>query len=226
MQANLQPMFSSGTICIAGLPGIGSVGKIAADYLSTALECSTVKTFFSPGFPAQVVVSDGLSELLLAELKKPKNRQNLYVLSGDAQPIDVRKMYSLAEEILETAQSLGVTDIITLAAYVGQSSDKVVGAASDSVLAGELQGIGIPLLRNSGIGGLNGLLSGMAPEYGIRGFCLLSTTSGEDMVDLKAAKNLIEVIQKVLSLGISLDRLEFCESKEARSFEESDMNYR
>ncbi len=49
-------MFKSSVICIGGLLGIGSVGKVAADYLATALECSTAKQFFSKGFPAQVVI--------------------------------------------------------------------------------------------------------------------------------------------------------------------------
>ena len=219
-------MFSSGTICVCGLPGIGSVGKITADYLSTALECSTVKTFFSSSFPAQVVVLEGLSNLLLVELKKPKCRENLFILSGDAQPTQVRDMHSLAGDILEYASGLGVTDIITLAAYVGESSNRVVGAASDPVLASDLQESGVPLIKSGGIGGLNGLLSGMAPEFGMRGVCLLGTTSGDETIDLKAAKNLIEAVQRLLNLDISLDRLEFCEPAKGPSFEETDMNYR
>jgi len=111
-------MFGSRVVCIGGLPGIGSVGKVAADYLATALECSTIKPFFSCGFPAQVVISQGLAELLHAELKAPKEKKDLFILCGDAQPIDIAGMYSLAGEILESAKAEGVTDIITLAAYL------------------------------------------------------------------------------------------------------------
>jgi proteasome assembly chaperone (PAC2) family protein len=225
LHANLQPMFSSGTICIGGLPGIGSVGKVAADFLATALECYTVKAFFSNGFPAQVVVADGLTSLLHAELKVPKNKDDLFILSGDAQPLDIQEMHALAGEILEAARDLKVTDIITLAAYVGDKKEKVVGAASDLKTAAELEKKGIPLLCSGAIGGINGLLAGCAPLYGIRGICILGTTTGENPLDIGAAKNLLRAVLPIISLDISLDALEIDEPLEAQH-EESDMYYR
>jgi proteasome assembly chaperone (PAC2) family protein len=219
-------MFSSGTICIGGLPGVGSVGKIAADYLSTALDCSTIKPFYSKGFPPQVMVSNGLTELFRAELKVPKDRSNMYILCGDAQPLEIMEMYSLAEDILEAVKSQNVTDFITLAAYVGDSKEKVVGAASDSELATELEKCGIPKLRNAVIGGINGLLAGLSPLYGIRGYCLLGITSGEEVVDLIAAKNLLEAAERLLDLDISIDGLDFEEPKEISCSQEPDMIYR
>ncbi len=219
-------MFSSGIICIGGLPGVGSVGKIAADYLSTALECSTIKPFYSKGFPPQVMVSNGLTELFRAELKVPKDRNNMYILCGDAQPLEIMEMYSLAEDILKAVKSQKVTDFITLAAYVGDSKEKVVGAASDSELATELERCGIPKLRNAAIGGINGLLAGLSPLYGIRGYCLLGITSGEEVVDIKAAKNLLEAAERLLELDISIDGLDFEEPKEIFCSQEPDMNYR
>jgi len=218
-------MFSSGTICIGGLPGVGSVGKIAADYLATALECSIFKSFYSKGFPAQVMVTEGLAVLFSAELKVPKGRSDMYILSGDAQPLEIKEMYSLAGEILETARSLKVTDMITLAAYVGDSKDKVVGAASDSTLALELEKNGIPRLRNGAIGGINGLLAGLSPLYSMRGYCLLGTTTGEELIDLCAAKNLLEAISRLFGLDIPMDGLEIEEPYEV-SYQETDMNYR
>lgn len=218
-------MFSSGTICIGGLPGVGSVGKIAADYLATALECSIFKSFYSKGFPAQVMVTDGIAGLFCAELKVPKDRSNMYILSGDAQPLGIKEMYSLAGEILETARSLNVTDIITLAAYIGESNEKVVGAASDPSLVLELEEMGIPRLRNGAIGGVNGLLAGLSPLYSMRGYCLLGTTSGEELIDLRAAKNVVEATSRLLGLDIPLDGLEI-EEAELVSFQDTDMNYR
>lgn len=225
LHANLQLMFTSGTICIGGLPGIGSVGKVAADFLATVLECNTIKPFFSHGFPAQVVVSDGLASLLHAELKSPKNRDGLFILSGDAQPQDVREMHALAVEILEAARDLKVMDMITLAAYVGDKKEKVVGAASDLETAMKLESCGIPLLRSGAIGGINGLLAGLAPLYGMHGICLLGTTSGEDPFDIKAAKNLLEAILPLLDLDVSLDALDIEEPVEA-TCDEVDTYYR
>lgn len=219
-------MFESSVICIGGLPGIGSVGKVAADYLATALECSTAKHFFSKGFPAQVVVTGNITDLLHAEMKSIKNSNDLFVLSGDAQPLDVREMYSLAGDILEYARSHRVTDIITLAAFIGESKEKVMGAACNPETADELQKCGIPLLRSGSIGGLNGLLAGLAPLYDLRGFCLLATTSGENPVDLRAARNLLEVLLPLVGVDISLEGLDVEEPEVVPKCEEMDMYYR
>jgi proteasome assembly chaperone (PAC2) family protein len=218
-------MFSSRSVCIGALPGLGSVGKVAADYLATALECETVKSFFSPGFPPQIVVSDGLAYLLQAELKAPKEREGLLIFSGDAQPLEIGEMYRLAGEVLEEARNRGSTDFIALAAYLGEAESSVLGAASDSEAARELEEAGLPLLRNGAIGGLNGLLAGLAPLYGMRGFCLLGTTNGEEAVDLRATKNLLHALLPLLDLDISLENLAF-EGPEESVRQEPDMNYR
>jgi len=220
-------MFESRKICIAGLPGIGSVGKVASEYLVTALECSTFKPFFSSGFPAQVMVSDGLSNLLHAELKVPKDRKNMFVLSGDAQPLEVEEMYALAGEILEVLKAEGVEDVITLAAFVGDTKEETLGAASDVEGTALLKENNVPLLTSGAIGGLNGLLAGLAPLYGMRGYCLLGTSSGADPVDLKAASNLLELINNLfkLELDVALTEQEM-EMPEEDIQEEADMNYR
>lgn len=219
-------MFSPGTICIGGLPGVGSVGKIATDYLVTSLKCSTFKAFYSKGFPAQVMVTDGLTDMFRAELKVPKGRGDMYILSGDAQPLESKDMYSLAGDILEAAKSLNVTDIITLAAYVGDLKEKVVGTASDITLVQELEKNDIPILRSGAIGGINGLLAGMSPLYGIRGYCILGTTSGEELVDIAASRNLLEATCSLLDLDISLDGLRIEEPEDVSCYQDTDMNYR
>ena len=66
----------------------------------------------------------------------------------------------------------------------------------------------IPLLRSGAIGGLNGLLAGMAPLYDLRGFCLLATSSGADPVDIRAANNLLCAINELLHLDIDITLME------------------
>ncbi|MDM7940206.1 MAG: PAC2 family protein [Methanothrix sp.] len=220
-------MFESCKICIAGLPGIGSVGKVACEYLATALESSTYKSFFSRVFPAQVMVSNGMSELLHAELKVPKDRNNMLLLSGDAQPLDVVGMYRLAGDVLETLKEERVTDVITLAAYVGDTKEKVLGAASDFDGAAALAQNKIPLLRTGAIGGLNGLLAGLAPLHEMRGFCLLGTSSGADLVDIRAATSLLEALKELLHLDLEISLMEpETEGPEEFVPEDVDMNYR
>ncbi|VVB71360.1 PAC2 family protein [uncultured archaeon] len=220
-------MFESRIICICGLPGIGSVGKVAADYLATALECSTIKPFYSRSFPPQVIVSQGITQLLHAELLKPKEKENMYILSGEAQPLDVLGMHRLAGDILEAAREKGVSDVITLAAYVGDTKEKVLGAASDNETVEALREHNIPLLCSGAIGGLNGLLAGLAPLHNMRGICLLGTSSGQDPVDLCAATNLLEAVNDLLCLGLEISLIvPEIESTDVQFPEEIDMNYR
>lgn len=220
-------MFESRSICICGLPGIGSVGKIAADFLATALQCSTEKPFFSGSFPPQVMVSEGLTELMHCELLKPRELEKMLILSGDAQPLDVVGMHELAGQILEALRSQGVTDVITLAAYVGDCADAVLGTATDQEAAAALEGAGIPLLKSGAIGGMNGLLAGLAPSFGLRGFCLLATTSGSEPVDIRAATALLSAVKELLGLDIDLTLMDpVLEVQEEDEDQDADMNYR
>jgi proteasome assembly chaperone (PAC2) family protein len=222
-------MFSSRVVCIGALPGIGNVGKLAADYLSNALDCTTMKFITSSGFPQQVLIIDGCTRVLQVELKAPEERVDLYILNGDAQPVGVHDMYKLAGEILETARSMGVTDLITLAAYIGDAQGKVFGVATDPDLAKELENNGVKLLRNGFIGGLNGILVGLSPLHGMRGIGLLGSTSGEHPLDVKAANCVVQVTKQLLGLGIPLDGLDLTEAddeEKSTTSEDLDISYR
>jgi len=158
---------------------------------------------------------------------RPREKENLLILSGDAQPLDVVGMYDLAGEILEALKEQGVTDVITLAAYVGDAQEAVLGAATDLETAAQLLERDIPLLKSGAIGGLNGLLAGLAPRYGMRGLCLLATTSGSDPVDLQAAVNLLSMIEYLLKLKLDLSLLSsVAEPPEDQTSSDVDMNYR
>ncbi len=200
---------------------------MATDYLATALECSTIIPFFSRSFPPQVMVSGGLAKLMQAQLMSTKEKENLLILTGDAQPLDVVGMYELAGNILQAIKKQGVTDVITLAAYVGETNETVLGTATDADAATALSECKIPLLRSGAVGGLNGLLAGMAPLYDLRGYCLLATSSGADPVDIRAANNLLCAIKELLHLDIDITLMEpVIEEPQEVGAEEVDMNYR
>jgi uncharacterized protein len=151
----------------------------------------------------------------------------MLILSGDAQPLDVVGMYELAGNILQAIKEQGVTDVITLAAYVGETSETVLGTATDQDSAAALGECKIPMLRSGAIGGLNGLLAGLAPLYDLRGFCLLGASSGADPVDIQAATNLLCAIKELLHLDIDISLMgPVIEEPEELGGEEVDMNYR
>jgi len=147
-------------------------------------------------------VEDGIARALQVELKAPEGRDDILILGGDAQPLKPPHMYNLAGELLTVLAAYEVTDLVTLAAYVGTSDEKVFGVATDPDLARALEDNGVALLRNGVIGGLNGILVGLAPQYGIRGVCLMGKTDGERAVDLAAAETLIGAASDLLDLDL------------------------
>jgi len=189
-------------VCLGGMPGIGNVGKVAADFIGAALDCITFQLMVSTGFPPEVPVEDGIARALQVELKAPEGRDDILILGGDAQPLKPPHMYNLAGELLTALAAYEVTDLVTLAAYVGTSEEKVFGVATDPDLALALEENGVALLRNGVIGGLNGILVGLAPLYGIRGVCLMGKTDGEEAVDLAAAETLIGAASDLLDLDL------------------------
>jgi proteasome assembly chaperone (PAC2) family protein len=172
------------------------------------------------------MVSEGLAYLMHGELMRPQEKEKMLILSGDAQPLDVLGMHALAGEILAAFKELGVTDVITLAAYVGDTGETILGTATDPESAKALTDHKIPRLRTGAIGGMNGLLAGLAPSYGLRGFCLLATTSGSDPVDLRAASRLLVAVKELLGLEIDVTLLQPpIEESVKLEDQEVDMNY-
>jgi proteasome assembly chaperone (PAC2) family protein len=161
-----------------------------------------------------------------AELLRSQDKENIFVLSGDTQPLDVQGMYQLAGEILQAIESEGVTDVITLAAFVGDATAKILGSATDPESAAILHDSGIPLLRSGAIGGMNGLLAGLAPLYNMRGYCLLGTSSGADLIDIAAATNLLYAIRDLFKLDLDFSMMEsILDEPDEPVPEEVDMNY-
>jgi len=164
-------------------------------------------------------VEDGIARAIQVELKASEGRDDLILLCGDAQPLKPPYMYNLAGEILKALASYDVTDSVTLAAYVGTSEETVYGVATDPGLARALEDGGVTLLRNGIVGGLNGILVGLAPLYGIRGVCLLGKTDGEKAVDLSAAEGLIGATSDLLGLDVPMEILGWIREEEPKKDE-------
>src|SRR3989338_5769982 len=105
-------------IFIEGLPGIGNVGKVAADFLIEELKAVKLYSFFSHRFPHSVFVNEkNLIEMPKIEMyyKKYTNgkKRDLLILGGDIQPIDEESCYAFCEEILKIVKQYKCSEIIT-----------------------------------------------------------------------------------------------------------------
>ena len=108
-------------IMIEGLPGVGNVGKLAAEHLLEQLDGTKFADIFSKHFPPQVLLDeDGVISLANNELYYAKNVGNgvdVIFLIGDHQGLTPEGQYDLAQNIIDLAQDMGVTRIYALGGY-------------------------------------------------------------------------------------------------------------
>ena len=200
-------------VFIEGLPGVGNVGKLAADHLIEELGATKFATLTSKYFPPQVLVlGDGTVRLVNNELyywkAKEPGQRDLVILIGDYQGLTADGQYVLVDAVLDLLEQLDVKTIFTLGGYgTGKMLDKprVLGAATDRDFVKDLKKKGVVFKKNEpggGIVGASGLFLGLGMRRGMRGVCLMGETSGY-LVDPKSAQSVLEILSE--SLGVKLN---------------------
>ena len=201
---------------IEGLPGIGNVGKLAAEHLKDELKAVKFAEIFSKYFPPQVLVQDdGQVKLVNNEMHfvKRGHGKDLVLLTGDYQGLTPEGQYELSDFILRELKKLGVRRIFTLGGYgMGRmvTKPRVLGAATGVELVKEMEKYGVVFSRGkpgAGIVGASGLLLGLGRLYDMEAVCLMGETSGY-FVDPKSAQAVLDVLTKYLSIEISFNELE------------------
>jgi hypothetical protein len=205
-------------IFIEGLPGVGNVGKLAAEHLVDELKATKFLTMQSKYLPPQVLVGDdGILRLVNNEMYyyKPKGKgaSDIVFLTGDYQGITPEGQYELSYRALQLLEKHRIKRIYTLGGYgVGRIIEKprVLGASTVPELIEEMKKHGVVFSKGepgSGIIGASGLLLGLAGLWKIPGVCLMGETSGY-FVDPKSARMVLEVLVSILGLKIGYSALE------------------
>ncbi|HTW76277.1 MAG TPA: proteasome assembly chaperone family protein [Thermoplasmata archaeon] len=205
-------------ILIEGLPGVGNVGKLAADYLRDQLAAKPLATIFSKFFPPQVYVSEtGIIRLVSNELaywRAPATAEHdLLILGGDYQGISPEGQYEITERVLDFCRGLGVRTVFTLAGFAqGRIVDapRVLGAATAPAQVEAMKKFNVVFSRNDPGGGLigaSGLFLGLGRLFGMEGVCLMGETSGY-FVDPRAAEAVLKVLTQALQLPIDFAALQ------------------
>jgi len=168
---------------VAVWPGMGHVATSSGYYLLAKLGMQLLAEF-APGalFDVEhVEVKDGL--IRMGQLPRsrffswtdPQGRHDLIVFIGEAQPPSGK--HAFCRQVIEYARGLGVERVFTFAAMATamhpEHDARVFGAATDDESLAELKRLDLQLLEDGHIGGLNGVLLGVAAEIGLRGTCLL-----------------------------------------------------
>lgn len=209
-------------ILIEGLPGIGLVGKIAANHLIAELKAQKIAELYSPHFPHQVIMQkNGVMRMIKNRFYVVKGKKNdLLILVGDVQAVTSEAQYEVTGKMLDFCQKKGVELIITLGGYgTGKTSanPRVFGIASHKDMVEHYKKHGVIFGECKGsIIGAAGLLLGLGKIRGMRGICLMGETHGS-FVDPKSAKALLEVLCKIIEMPVDLKKLEQ-RAKESEAF--------
>lgn len=204
-------------VLIGGLPGIGNVGKIAAEYIIEKLKMEKLADVYSQYLPPQVFIDDeGVVRLVRNSIyyKKVRGKSDLLVLVGDFQGTTQEGQYEISHFILQLAQKLNVSFVYTLGGYsTGKivETPRVLGAVTDSEFLENLKDNGVVFPKGEpggGIVGSAGVMLGMGKEiFSLNGACLMGETSGY-FADPKGAREIVRVLKDILGLNIDLADLE------------------
>jgi len=201
-------------VLVEGLPGVGHVGKLAAEHLLEEFDSELVRRVYSEHFPPQVTVEDGRTTLAAAEVHAIRDAdRDLLVLTGDHQAGDGPGHYRLTEGFLDVAAAFDVERILAMGGVpTGELVDEpdVVGAATSDAFMDELEELGVEFRENEpagGIVGISGLLLGLGERRGFEAACLMGETSGY-LVDPQSARVVLEALQAAVGFDVGYETLE------------------
>jgi hypothetical protein len=201
-------------VFIEGLPGVGNVGKVAADFISYKLEAKRFATILCSDLPPQAFVDSNnfiypaSNELWYVQ---DVNGHDIIFLEGEFQGSTPQGQFELCKFIFEKIIKYDPKLILTLGGYgLGQivSDPRVLAVVNDDKLKTRLEKAGATFLPNEPQGGIVGAAAMfiiLANEYDIDAACIMGETSGF-IVDHKSAKAVVDVVCKLL--GVEIDTTE------------------
>jgi uncharacterized protein len=206
-------------VMIAGLPGIGNVGKVAVDFMIEELDAEKLYEFFSYSLPHSVFVTeDNMIELPLISLyfKKGKGkRPDILFLAGDVQPINEESCYSFTDSALDQFKKLNGNEIVTiggigLPAVPKKPKVYCTGTTKDIVKNYKRVGIEPNLYGVVGpIIGVTGVLLGLSKMRNIPAVSFLAETFSHPMyLGIRGAREVVSILNDKLLLGINIKDLD------------------
>jgi proteasome assembly chaperone (PAC2) family protein len=188
-------------VIVVGLPSIGDVGRMAAKLFRDFLKAEPFAELYSPLLPDYVFIDKkGVCRPPKYEFYVSPNSPSLVILMGDSQPAleDIPAHYELCSDILDYVSELGCKSIITMdGAPTTNPTKEIYVAATDKDLAAEYASKGAVAYKRRRIIGMSGLLLGLAKKRGLKGACILGSTSGFT-ADRESAFRVYRFLRKVI----------------------------
>ena len=206
-------------ILLVGLPGIGNVGSLVGEHLKSELKAKKLATLYSAHFPHQVIMlKSGRIRLVSNRFyfwknpSKDKKARDIVILVGDFQALTSEGQYEVNEKIVSFFKELGGSTIYTIGGYNSSNQyvqqPRVFAVTTDAAQIPKLKSAGVVFGHATGmIWGSAGLLLAFSKKHKLSGTCIMGET-GMLEVDAHAAKAVLEILQKHLTLKVNLDNLE------------------
>ncbi len=211
---------TSPAVVIQGLPGMGLIGKIAANFLINQFEGQEIIRIYSSFFPPVVQIDndEGIGRLARMEIYAiTKTNPNLIILTGDAQPHDIG-IIQVLNEVLDYVISKNAQTVVCLGGLRAlDEGPEVAGFGYDAATMDWLNEYDIGPLKGGEITGAVGVFSALAAERGLRSCGLLGklTLVGTDPL---ASKNLLKRLATMFSLEYTYEKLDkIIEEAEAKN---------
>jgi proteasome assembly chaperone (PAC2) family protein len=163
-------------VVIQGLPGMGLIGKIAANYLIKNFDGVEIARIYSSFFPPVVQIDNetGVGRLARMEVYAiTKTTPNLLILTGDAQPHDIGIIQVLSEVLDYVAENKADTLICLGGLRVQEEGPEIAGFGYDKDTVDWLEEHNIALLKGGEVTGAVGVLSALAAERNMKSYGLL-----------------------------------------------------
>ncbi len=202
-------------ILLEGLAGIGHIGRNSVSYLAEHLGAEKLGEIHSHHFPPYTIINDDHTvEVIRNNLYQLERdgKKDLVLLEGNAQASTPEGHYEIAEEVLDFAEEVGVSEIITVGGYgkgeVVEEPD-VLAAVSNSDVKERYSEYDLTYDAEVGqIVGASGLILGLGERRGIEGLCLLGETPGFLLSDPKSTERVLQVIENILDEDIDYSDLD------------------
>lgn len=203
-------------ILITAWPGMGEVAFKAASFLVESLKAEEFAEIAPHDFfyLTGSVVEKGV--LKLPELpsgkfysyKHKQGKSDLVIFISNAQP-DLARAESYCENIISVAKTFRIKTAISLAAMPQAiehtQQPNIYFASTNEKMNTHLQKLGLQLLAEGQISGMNGLFLGLAAKTGLDGFCLLGEIPLYT-IQIDNPKATVAVLNSLSSiLGLKLD---------------------
>jgi proteasome assembly chaperone (PAC2) family protein len=205
---------------VAVWPGMGHVAVSAGYYLMAKLGMHHQAEFSAPDlFDVEhvevrngIIRAAGLPRNRFFVWHDPQQRHDILLFIGEAQPATGK--YLFCQKLIAYAQTLGVQRVFTFAAMATQMHpnrpSRVFGAATDLQNLQELRQLDLTVLEEGNIGGLNGVLLGVAAEKQVPGICLLGEMPSiiAQLPYPKASLAVLRMFASISGISINYDELE------------------